>query len=74
MNLNQVQVKDSLLKRILILYGTYSILSNVFFLAGYYLLPEGFLRGSPDNGPYHDDRGARGDEHNRRGRVRVRCE
>ena len=43
MNLNQVHIKDCLLKRILLLYGIYSLLSNAFFLAGYYFLPEGFL-------------------------------
>ncbi len=47
----QVQVKDSLFKRILLLYGLYSLLSNAFFLVGYYLLPEGFLRGSPQMVP-----------------------
>jgi hypothetical protein len=29
------------------LYGLYTILSNACFLIGYYLLPEGFMRGSP---------------------------
>ena len=51
MNTFQVQVKDNLLKRILLLYGLYSLLSNAFFLVGYYFLPEGFLRGSPQMGP-----------------------
>ncbi|HWQ96014.1 MAG TPA: hypothetical protein VN368_01455 [Candidatus Methylomirabilis sp.] len=51
MNSDQAHVRDSLLKRILILYGIYSLLSNAFFLAGYYLLPEGFLRGSPQMAP-----------------------
>lgn len=51
MNSLQVQVKDNLFKRILLLYGLYSLLSNAFFLVGYYFLPEGFLRGSPQMGP-----------------------
>jgi hypothetical protein len=31
----------------LTLYGLYTFLSNAAYLLGYYLLPEGFLRGSP---------------------------
>lgn len=38
--------RDSLLMRVLMLYGLYTLLSNAAFLVGYYLLPEGFLRGS----------------------------
>lgn len=39
--------EDSVYKRILWLYGLHTILHNVAFLVGYYLLPEGFMRGSP---------------------------
>ncbi len=42
----QVSVQDSLLKRVLVLYGLYTLLHNAAFLVGYYLLPEGLLRGS----------------------------
>ncbi len=38
--------RDSLIKRVLVLYGLHALLSNAAFLVGYYLLPEGFLRGS----------------------------
>ncbi len=38
---------DSVFKRLLILYGLYTLISNAMFLVGYYLLPEGFMRGSP---------------------------
>ncbi len=38
--------QDSLVKRVLVLYGLYTLLNNAAFLAGYYFLPEGFLRGS----------------------------
>jgi hypothetical protein len=51
MNPQQIQVKDNILKRILLLYGLYSLLSNAFFTIGYYFLPEGFLRGSPQMVP-----------------------
>ena len=47
MNTSQVQVQDSVFKRILWLYGLYTLLFNVCFVFGYYLLPEGFMRGSP---------------------------
>jgi hypothetical protein len=43
----QVQVQDNIFKRVLWLYGLFTLLSNVSFLVGYYLLPEGFMRGSP---------------------------
>lgn len=33
--------------RVLWLYGLHGLLSNTFYLFGYYLLPEGFMRGSP---------------------------
>ncbi len=51
MNPHQIQMKGELLKRILLLYGLYSLLSNGFFIIGYFFLPEGFLRGSPQMGP-----------------------
>lgn len=43
----QIQTQDSVFKRILWLYGLFTLLSNAAFLVGYYLLPEGFMRGSP---------------------------
>jgi len=43
----QIQTRDSVFKRILWLYGLFTLLSNASFLVGYYLLPEGFMRGSP---------------------------
>jgi uncharacterized membrane protein YhaH (DUF805 family) len=42
-----IQPQDSVFKRILWLYGLFTLLSNASFLVGYYLLPEGFMRGSP---------------------------
>lgn len=42
-----IQSKDSVFKRALWLYGLYSLLNLISFLTGYYLLPEGFMRGSP---------------------------
>jgi hypothetical protein len=47
MNTQFVQTQDGVFKRILWLYGLYSLLSNAAYLLGYYLLPEGFMRGSP---------------------------
>lgn len=47
MNLTPVQSQDSVFKRILWLYGLHLLLSNIFLLVGYYLLPEGLLRGTP---------------------------
>ena len=38
---------DSVFKRVLLLYGAYMFLNNSAYLIGYYLLPEGTLRGSP---------------------------
>ena len=43
----QIQTQDSVFKRILWLYGLFTLLSNASFLVGYYLLPEGFMRKSP---------------------------
>lgn len=39
--------KESVFKRAFWLYGLYSFLNLASFLTGYYLLPEGFMRGSP---------------------------
>jgi len=47
MNAAQIQPQENIFKRILWLYGLYSLLNLVSFLSGYYLLPEGFMRGSP---------------------------
>jgi hypothetical protein len=42
---------ESVLKRLLWLYGIYMLLSNAAYLAGYYLLPEGALRQGPLTAP-----------------------
>lgn len=47
MNAAQIQPRENVFKRVLWLYGLYSLLNIVSFLSGYYLLPEGFMRGSP---------------------------
>ncbi len=47
MNSPQVHVPGSVFSRILWIYGFYTLLSNAAFLIGYYWLPEGFMRGSP---------------------------
>lgn len=47
MNTFQAHVSGSVYSRILWLYGMYTLLSNAAFLVGYYWLPEGFMRGSP---------------------------
>ena len=47
MNTSKVHAQDSVFKRILLLYGINELLSNAAFLIGFYLLPEGFMRGSP---------------------------
>jgi hypothetical protein len=47
MNAIQIQPQENVFKRVLWLYGLYSLLNIVSFLSGYYLLPEGFMRGSP---------------------------
>lgn len=47
MNTKFVQTRDGILNRALWLYGLFTLLSNAAYLFGYYLLPEGFLRGSP---------------------------
>jgi hypothetical protein len=47
MNAIQIQPQENVFKRVLWLYGLYSLLNIISFLSGYYLLPEGFMRGSP---------------------------
>lgn len=47
MTLQQPMAHESVFKRVLWLYGLYMLLSNATYLFGYYLLPEGFMRGSP---------------------------
>lgn len=47
MNAPQVHASGTVYSRILWLYGIYTLLSNAAFLLGYYWLPEGFMRGSP---------------------------
>ena len=47
MNTDSVQTQDGVFKRVLLLYGLFMLLSNAAYLLAYYLLPEGFLRGSP---------------------------
>ncbi len=51
MNASFVPTQDGVFKRALLLYGLFMLLSNAAYLIGYYLLPEGFLRGSPVEGP-----------------------
>jgi hypothetical protein len=41
------QIKENVFKRVLWLYGLYSLLNLFSFLLGYHFLPEGFMRGSP---------------------------
>ncbi len=47
LNENRSTVPETVWKRVLWLYGLYMLLSNAAYLFGYYLLPEGFMRGSP---------------------------
>ena len=47
MTATRTESKENVFKRILWLYGLYSLLNSISFLTGYYLLPEGFMRGSP---------------------------
>lgn len=47
METSKVHVSGTVYSRILWLYGLYTLLSNAFFLIGYYWLPEGFVRNSP---------------------------
>jgi len=41
------QQNDSVFKHVLLLYGAYMLLNNSAYLIGYYFLPAGFMRGSP---------------------------
>ena len=43
----QIQSRENVFQRILWLYGLYALLNMAFFLLGYYLLPEGLMRGTP---------------------------
>jgi len=47
MNTSPIQTQDGVFKRILWLYGLNALLFNICFVFAYYLLPEGFMRGSP---------------------------
>jgi hypothetical protein len=47
MNITFGQTQDGVFKRILWLYGIYTLLFDICFVFAYYLLPEGFMRGSP---------------------------
>lgn len=47
MNVAQTLTQENVIKRILLLYGLYTLFSNAFFLIGYHLLPEGIFRGHP---------------------------
>jgi len=47
MNAPQVHVSGTVFNRILWIYGLSTLLSNTAFLIGYYWLPEGFMRASP---------------------------
>ncbi len=49
MNTPQVHISGSIYSRILWLYGFFTLLSNAAYLIGYYGLPEGFMRGSPQS-------------------------
>lgn len=47
MNISPIQTQDRVFIRILWLYGLYTLLFNICFVFAYYVLPEGFMRGSP---------------------------
>ena len=47
MDATPIKTQDSVFKRILLLYGLYTIIFNICFVFSYYFLPEGFMRGSP---------------------------
>jgi hypothetical protein len=47
MDTSPIQTQDGVFKRILWLYGLNALLFNICFVFAYYLLPEGFMRGSP---------------------------
>ncbi len=42
--------QDSVLKRALLLYGLQALVFNLFFVFAYYVLPDGFMRSSPQMG------------------------
>ena len=42
-----VNLRDGVIRRLLVLYGTYALVNNLAYLLGYYLLPIGLLRGGP---------------------------
>lgn len=47
LNKNRSTALDPVGKRVLWLYGLYMLVSNAAYLFGYYLLPEGVMRGTP---------------------------
>ncbi len=47
MGIRQLWNHENVYMRVLLLYGLFTLLSNSTFLLGYYFLPEGFMRGSP---------------------------
>ncbi len=47
MNETRVGSIGNVLKRVLVLFGLYTLIANVTFLIGYHFLPEGFFRSSP---------------------------
>lgn len=47
MKIAQTLTQENVIKRILLLYGLYTLFSNALFLIGYHLLPEGIFRGHP---------------------------
>ncbi len=47
MDMLHIQIQDSVFKRTLLLYGLYTLIFNICFVFAFYLLPEGFMRGSP---------------------------
>ncbi len=51
MNTSAWPTRDDVLKRVLLLYGLFMLLTNAAYLLGYYLLPEHFLIGSQMEAP-----------------------
>lgn len=49
-NEHRSTVPETVWRRVLWLYGLYMLLANAAYLFGYTLLPEGFMRGSPQVG------------------------
>jgi hypothetical protein len=47
MNITSGQTQEGVFKRILWLYGIYTLLFDICFVLAFYFLPEGFMRGSP---------------------------